>query len=922
MLRRGFVRGAVLAVVLAGPAAVRADEDMRTAAQFLAGLRERGYFDLAGEYLELLRNDKSTPEEIRSTIDYDKGQLLVDEAAKTGDLVRRKDLLDQARGDIATFVQKHPKHPRASEAAVALARLYVERGHLALLTAGELDPVKDKDEKAVKLKEARDSFDAARVAYTKAETQLEAEFKTFPNYLPDNDPRKDQKDKVHGDLMDAQLQKAIDDYEQGETYDLKSKERTEFMTRALAQFEEVYKKYRTQLAGLAARMWQGKCYEEDGELGKALGIYKELLEHGDPRLRGLQRHVAYFKIIAERKREQYALAADDCNRWLTRYNSPAERRSLEGIGVQLEKAKNILAQLPTALNDAEKKQMIDAAVDALREVVRVSSPHKSEAVALLKQYKPNAARGLEDIAKMNYDDAMAAADQAISAQEWDQAVACLKQGVRKADPAKEPDKANTARYMMAFCYFKNKRYYEAVAICDHLARRYPQFSMSAKATEIAMASLADAYNAFVDYDRQADLNNLMAMAEFTEEAFPDTDPGDTARMILGQVHAGMGNYERAIKEYESVRPKAGSKWVEAQTKVGSSRWDLSQELRRKGTPDAEKKADAEVQKALNNLQVALKARQDSGTAVTDGGYVNNACDMADIYLDTAKGDEALKLLDPITKEQKPADTQPYKRLMADMLRAHVATDKVDLAMQDMASLEKVGGGGLAQLYFGLGKLLEKEMDALKQKGDTAGFAKTQQNYLKFLRALAGSTSGQTYESLEWAGENMLKLGEAKEASEIFKDKILDKLKDLPADKVYRTNLKLANALREQRQWDEASKLVDQLLKDYPKAIEPRFELGMLKEAKAGAKVDKWDVARAQWNQLALQLQNQRPKPAEYFEAWYHAGYCYFKGGDSAKALQTLKVTMKLSPSVGSPEMKKKYQDLIAQIQRESKQLAR
>lgn len=920
MLRRAFLRGAVLAAVLAGPAAVRAEEDMRTATQFFIGLRERGYYDLASEYLELLRNDPSTPDEIRATIDYDKGQLLVDEAAKTGDLGRRKDLLDQARGDIATFVEKHPKHPRASEAAVALARLFVERGHTALLAAGELDPVKDKDEKAVKLKEARDSFDAARVAYTKAEGQLEAEFKTFPNFLPPDDPRKEHKDRVHNELMDAQLQKAINDYEQGETYELKSKERTDYMTKALAQFDEVYKKYRTQMAGLAARMWEGKCYEEAGELGKAAGIYKELLDHGDPRLRGLQRHVAYFQIILERKREQYALAADDCNRWLTRYNSPAERHSFQGLGVLLEKAKNVLAQPP--IDESEKKQMINVAVEALREVVRYSSPYKFEALDLLKQYKPNAAKGLDDIAKMNYDDAMGAADQAINSQDWDQAIACLKQGVRKADPTKEPDKANTARYMMAFCCFKSKRFYEAVVICDHLARRYPQFSASAKATELAMASLADAYNTFGDYDRQTDLNNLIATAEFTEEAFADTEPGDTARMILGQINDGLGHYERAIKEYESVRKKSNSKWIEAQTKVGSTRWSLSQELRQKGTPDAEKQADAEVQKALNNLKAALQARQESGTAVTDGAYVNNACDMADIYLDTGTGDEAIKLLDPIVKEQKPADTLPYKRLMADLLRAHVATEKVDLAMQDMAALEKVGGGGLAQLYFGLGKALEKEMESLKQKGNTAGYNKTQQNYIKFLRALAGSSSGQTYESLEWAGENLLKLGESKEAADIFKDRILDKLKDLPPDKVFRTHLKLAAAFREQREWSDADRLVKELREQHKNAIEPMMEEGMLKEAKAAAHVGKWDEAIAHWEWLGKRLENQRPRPAEYYDAWYHAAYCRLKAGESAMALKTLKARMKLSPSLGSPEMKKKYHDLLAQIQRESRQPAR
>ena len=67
--------------------------------------------------------------------------------------------------------------------------------------------------------------------------------------------------------------------------------------------------------------------------------------------------------------------------------------------------------------------------------------------------------------------------------------------------------------------------------------------------------------------------------------------------------------------------------------------------------------------------------------------------------------------------------------------------------------------------FGLGKLLEKEMDTLKKHGDSAGLARTQGAYQKFLAALVSSKSGQTYESLQWAGENMLKLGHPKEAED-------------------------------------------------------------------------------------------------------------------------------------------------------------
>jgi cellulose synthase operon protein C len=40
------------------------------------------------------------------------------------------------------------------------------------------------------------------------------------------------------------------DYEQGQMYPLGSKERTCLLAKSLAQFEDLYKRYRTQFAGL------------------------------------------------------------------------------------------------------------------------------------------------------------------------------------------------------------------------------------------------------------------------------------------------------------------------------------------------------------------------------------------------------------------------------------------------------------------------------------------------------------------------------------------------------------------------------------------------------------------------------------------------------------------------------------------------
>src|SRR5262249_21348056 len=144
-------------------------------------------------------------------------------------------------------------------------------------------------------------------------------------------------------------------------------------------------------------------------------------------------------------------------------------------------------------------------------------------------------------------------DQAISSQEWDRAIALLKQAIRRADPAKDHDKANLARYTLAFCYYKNRQYYEADVLCEHLARRYPQGGLSAKATEIGLAALTDAYNTYLDVDRASDLKRLLDLASYAAETWPDNEQGDFARMVQGQVYGGFGDYSKAITALEAVR---------------------------------------------------------------------------------------------------------------------------------------------------------------------------------------------------------------------------------------------------------------------------------------------------------------------------------------------------------------------------------
>ncbi|GAC1469344.1 MAG: hypothetical protein NVSMB9_13060 [Isosphaeraceae bacterium] len=891
------------------------DEDARQAIRFVQGLRDRGYYELAADYLEQVRKQEDAPPELVLTAEYELGRLLLDEAAKTGDLVRRRDLLDQARGKLETFTRSNADHKKAPDALVELARLLVERGHLAMLQVDELE---GKAEKAEKLNEARLSFDQARTAYGTAETRLNSNFSKYPKFIPDGDPRKEEKERYHTSLMQARLQKAVVDYEQGQTFPADAKERKDLMTKALAQFEDLYKRYRLNMAGLTARMMQGKCFEEQGEFGKAMGIYNELMEHADPRLRSLQRYVGYYKIIVLGKRKEYALGADEALRWLQANNSNEAMRSKEGLGVQLELAKNILLQLKDASNSGEKAAAIKRATDVLGNLVRYSSPYKAEAIELLKKYKPRAAMIANDVAKLNYDEALSQGEQALAAHEWDRATSLLKQAIRRAEGNRDVDKVNYARYNLAFGYYQNKRYYEAVVLCDQLSRRYPRGGLSPKAAELGIASFAEAYNSETQIDRAADLNNLIDLAKYTAETYPELEQGDTARLTLGQIYHGMGKYDRAIESFGSIRPKS-SRWLEAQTRSGASHWEQSQSLRRAGKAA---EADAEVEKALGVLQIALKSRQDAAAAPTDPALIANACDIADINLEIGKPDVALKLLDPLAKLQTTTTGPAYSRLIATLLRCHIATNQVELAIADMGTLEKAGASGanLTQLYYRLGKLLEKEIDTLKKKGDSAGLNRTQSAYLKFLSALASSKTGQTFESLLWVGENMLTLGNPKEAEAVLRQVLKTYENDpkflaLPgsSDKILKTHLKLAATLRAEKNYGEAESLVSQLIEANPRTIEPMMEKGLLLEDLATAKRSPWGKAFAYWQNLALRLGKARAKPPEYYEAWYHAALALQHDNKSKEAKQTLASVMRLSATVGGPQMKEKYKTLIDQL---------
>jgi tetratricopeptide (TPR) repeat protein len=626
--------------------------------------------------------------------------------------------------------------------------------------------------------------------------------------------------------------------------------------------------------------------------------------------------VGYFYIVALGKRKQYALAADEAARWLSFYNHKEERGTSQGLGVLTEYAKDLDAQM-NEIAENERPRAIKMIVDSASQVVRFASPYKQDALNLLKKYKPSAALKAEEIARITYEDAVNQGSEAVGSQDWQKAIALFKAAVRKADPARNAEKANFARYNLAFCYYMNKQFYEANVLAEHLARRYPQGGLSAKATDVAMQALADAYNTYTEIDRASDLERLVNLAIYTTETWPDTDQGDAARMNLSQIYLGMGRFDDALTALGAVRARS-QQWVPAQNRLGLVHWRKSRSLEYRGDSAG---SQAEAQKALDSLNVALKARRDAGTNPTDPGFVGNVGDVATVLTEIGKPNDALALLDPVIKAQTKKTGPEYALLLEAQLKAYILTGKVDPAISSIKALEEAGGtAGRAQLYFKLGMLLEKELEALRARKNTKALASLTQAYKAILNTVVESKTGQTYESLDWAGSSLLTLDAYQDAEAVFRRMLHDLSEDpryleQPNAKARLTliQIKLAAALRGQKKFDEANLLLEDPLAQKPPYLDALVEKGLLLEAEAEAGKGSWAAAIQHWENLTKRTERSRPRPAAYYDAWYHVAWGFSKQKNPSKARQALMGVMRLSPNVGGPEMKAKYQGLLARL---------
>lgn len=997
--------------------------------EYVRALRNRDFHDYALLYLDQLEQRRDVPAEVREVISYEKALTLLDGARSLRNPEIRGKQLDQARVLLEAFLKASPEHAKAGQANNELALVYKEKGKVE---AQQSKSPGNASQKAAFQKKARAYFADARKVFQEAHDRFKAEHDKFDPFIPKTDKaRYEAREQAYANWVQAQFHLAQLTFDEAQTYDKGSAENQKLLTEASKAFEQIHARHRSVVAGLHARMWQGKCFEEQDDITKALGIYDELLDHArgsekpGPALKNLQDHVLHFKLIClnHEKRKDYQVAAQLAGDWIKENRQTLSTRVGQGIQWELVRAEEMLGK-KEGVGEAERQRMLQQALTTARSINRYAGEYKDASTAMIQRLmvalnrEPGDPRDfpaafgvaqnmVSDIRNRNkaIAEASAAEREKLLAEMQPilkEAARILQLALRLATPRDDIKDVNRARYFLSYIYFSLREYsYESAVLSDYVARKYyeKQPDLALDAAYLAQAAFIQAYNHEPEADRDSEVERIIGVCNFIAEHWPESDKAHEARMNLGALFNGRRQPAEAAKWYLQV-PESASNYLEAQLAAGNAFWSayLFESIR----PEAERKPAAELaellQQARGLLQQAI-ARYESQLP-KEIGQVEPArlAKLTEAKLTYAqmlngsgdyKGALALLTDGPLAvvaavaapagdESQRPPKPGIRCREFASfahqqILRAYVGAQNLDQARAEMKELEKIegaGGGGaaLTRIYLELGKELEKEVKRLQAAQD-ARLGEVLKSFETFLDDMSQRKDGQDYASLMWVAETYRALGDGLEEGDAAKavgyfekagaalQLILDEEKTrpgyIPEGGLTGVQLRKAMALRRQKAFTEARKVVISILKEHPRALDAQEEAAQLYQdwAARGQPGDrtKWALAidgdqrskkKAEkdriiwgWSGIAQRLdssmtQGQDTTPEfqrQYLTARYNVAWCRFqdalsqsKSKDRNELLELAKadllVTARLNSDLGGTESWEKFNHLYREIQ--------
>ena len=865
-LRRCVVSLILFAITVCGGTAA-ADEPVN---RFLDALRTAGYYDTALEYIDQQQQNPVLAEELKQSLAFERAMTLLGQSRTARTSGVKAKALAEAQTSLESFARTYQRHPLAARANSELGTLLLERANTAKWQAQSPPAGRTKQDMQA---EARSILAQARDIYGRAFQQWDAKLKAMPSYIGDDEDLQEQYREVQIAQLKSKLNLTKCTLIEGQTYDRGTPKRTEVLKKAAEEFKGIHEEYRQELAGIVARLYQGKSFEEQDDIKRALGIYNEVQSHKHPEIAPYAIKAKLFRLIClnHPAKKSYELAINESGAWL---DANRKSRTTDAVAIRWEKSRAHEFHANTLPpENPERRRNLQLALSEATDVARYSSPYKDIANSAVRRLK--AELGMRSGPPKDFDTAFGLAQSSI------RRITALKTALAKATAPADRRKAKEdlrlevektddllttalelgarkksedvqARYLLSFIKFERGRPFDAIVLAQHVmtysSKDVPQTAQDA--AEVAMVACVRAFNEADEGKRDAEIQMLEWICGETVRLWPASDRANEARMSLGMLNKQSGKLEEASKWYNAV-PKEASQYGAAQLEAGKAWWRASLNATR-ATMQGTDYVPAErvylmKDNAEKHIREGLRASFNPAAAPT-AAVIGGKLSLAELLSSKGEFNEAIKLLTEgkqsimgavrVADESKRPEKGVTSKDFASsayrlLLRAYVGTQQIDNAIAAMSELEKIGGQD-TRIYVQLGRQLQDEIETLKTEKKPERLAQLRTSFEQFLEKVFQRKESQNYNSLIWIGETYRGLGlglsdDPTAAGKYFKraaesyQTLLDKnLVDNPGRQMT-VELRVISCRRNLGDYESAMKDLVAFLAKHPQDLNGQFE---------------------------------------------------------------------------------------------------
>lgn len=630
---------------------ISADEP---AEAFLEALRERGYYDVAIDYLNGLDNSDLISADFRQSLPFEKAQTLISSTDNMGDMNLVAVRLDQAQALLNEYANKDQSVETLAQTFLHQGNLYYRRSKVFLfqgrsdrLTANEKDDVSTK---------AREMLEGALNSYQQARQTLRSLID--PN-SPDairidvEDPSTTAKlNRFKGIYTQVRIRLPMVIEQLADTYPVDSAERTQGLESAITEYNDVYADYqRRYLAGLEAVLYSARCYQKLGKHNEVQFSLENIFDLSDN---------STFKPL---KRRAFILAVDSWDQIqpyphaevigrlqpVVSLLNRSEIREPDWLRIQMELAKalhvqaNVIKDQGGPRSNSEAKELDREAAKIMRAVSRIPSEYRERAKQLLAEWNISVSKSAEtseqppesfvDAKQKGQDliveiesllgDANQLKSQLAGAASEDQkpaiqtelqdtetriaelsqaALNMFELALRLADDTTPRTDINNIRYLQSYCYFAMRQYFESALIGEFLLAKYPTIEGTRQAMTLMIRSYSQLHTMAGEGDKAFERNRLTEACRAIVERWPGSNEAGSAANTLTRLAIIDGNFATAQEYFGQVSQNATYRPSLA-SKLGQRMWF---DYRAKSAGGKSEELETQLNHTRDYLQTAVE----------------------------------------------------------------------------------------------------------------------------------------------------------------------------------------------------------------------------------------------------------------------------------------------------------------------------